>query len=84
METVQLLEAAVYDAPAQRGAGLAIAAGFLWQADYQAKELLCMDLESLEIVGRMPSHGTPAGLAWDGQLLWQSVFGAGVALGLDI
>jgi hypothetical protein len=35
-------------------------------------------------VRRLASHGTPAGLTWDGQLLWQNVFGAGVAVGLDI
>jgi hypothetical protein len=84
MQLDSLIEAAVIDAPARRGAGIAIAEGCLWQADYQSKQLLCLDLDSLELVRCMSSHGTPAGLAWDGKHLWQSVFGAGVAVGLDI
>lgn len=84
MQARDLIKAAVHESPALRGAGLAWVDGYLWQADYQTKQLLCVDPSSMRIVRTLASHGTPAGLAWDGRTLWQSVFGAGVAVGLDL
>lgn len=81
--TAQLTPVATHEAPTRGTGGLTWDGTRFWLADFEMKELLCLDPGSLAVQRRTLSQGTPGGLTWDGHLLWQAIFGAGVVVGLD-